>query len=218
VAEDTSPAEEAGTFLIRLGNADRKELERASSTRRRGRLREEGWRRLSQAWVSTSRKAQLCQQARAIVQGNAAQIQGEDRKFAIWAAHGVIVAMLAGRSAKRTDLRVLCQPFASCFGKRRFQRLGRTPTARRTQERRSPMAAVMCAAAVTTSATAGGRARQLSRWVGRATSSTSRPRDRGGQRCHLTARTVAEDVPHIAGNYVTGAATSMTSSPETTTG
>src|ERR1700676_4555634 len=43
----------------------------------------------------------------------------------------------------------------SCFGKRRFQRLGRTPTARRTHECPAHMAAVMCAAAVTTSATAG---------------------------------------------------------------
>ena len=57
-------------------------------------------------------KAQLCQQARAIVQGNAVQIQGEDRKFALWAARGVIVGLLAGGSAKRTDLRLLCKPFA----------------------------------------------------------------------------------------------------------
>jgi hypothetical protein len=57
-------------------------------------------------------KAQLCQQARAIVQGKAAQIQREDRKFAIWAAHGVIVGLLAGGNAKRTDLRLLCKPFA----------------------------------------------------------------------------------------------------------
>jgi hypothetical protein len=116
VAEDTSPAEEAGTFLIRLGNADRKELERASSAVRSD---QQAWEaaggRVAQIVASLGldeQKAQLCQQARAIVQGNAAQIQGEDRKFAIWAAHGVIVAVLAGGSAKRTDLRVLCKPFA----------------------------------------------------------------------------------------------------------
>ncbi len=116
MAEDTSPAEEAGRFLIRLGNADRTELERASSAVRSD---QEAWEaaggRAAQIVASLGleeQKSQLCQQARAIVQGNAAQIQGEDRKFAIWAAHGVIVAVLAGGSAKRTDLRVLCTPFA----------------------------------------------------------------------------------------------------------
>ena len=116
MAEDTSPAEEAGTFLIRLGNADRKELERASSAVRSD---QKAWEaaggRAAQIVASLGleeQKTQLCQQARAIVQGNAAQIQGEDRKFAIWAAHGVIVAVLAGGSAKRTDLRLLCKPFA----------------------------------------------------------------------------------------------------------
>jgi hypothetical protein len=116
VAEDASPAEEVGTFLIRLGNADRKELEHASSAVRSD---QKAWEaaggRVAQIVASLGldeQKAQLCQQARAIVQGNAAQIQGEDRKFAIWAAHGVIVAVLAGGSAKRTDLRVLCKPFA----------------------------------------------------------------------------------------------------------
>ena len=116
MAEDTSPAEEAGTFLIRLGNADRKELERASSAVRSD---QEAWEaaggRVAQIVASMGldeQKAQLCQQARAIVHGKAAQIQGEDRKFAIWAAHGVIVAVLAGGSAERTDLRVLCKPFA----------------------------------------------------------------------------------------------------------
>jgi hypothetical protein len=57
-------------------------------------------------------KAQLCQQARTIVHGKAAQIQGEDLQFALWAAQGVIVAVLAGDSAKTADLRVLCKPFA----------------------------------------------------------------------------------------------------------
>jgi hypothetical protein len=57
-------------------------------------------------------KAQLCQQARAIVHGKAAQIQREDLQFALWAAQGVIVGLLAGGSAKRTDLRLLCKPFA----------------------------------------------------------------------------------------------------------
>jgi hypothetical protein len=116
VAEHTSPAEEVGTFLIGLDNADRKELERASSAVRSD---QEAWKaaggRVAQIVASLGldeQKAQLCQQARAIVQGNAAQIQGEDRKFALWAAHGVIVAVLAGRSAKRTDLRLLCKPFA----------------------------------------------------------------------------------------------------------
>jgi hypothetical protein len=104
VAEDTSPAEEVGTFLIRLGNADREELERASSAVRSD---QEAWEaaggRVAQIVASLGldeQKAQFWQQARAIVQGNAAQIQGEDRKFAIWAAHGVIVAVLAGGSAK----------------------------------------------------------------------------------------------------------------------
>ena len=57
-------------------------------------------------------KAQLCQQARAIVRGKAAQIQPEDLQFAHWAAQGVIVGLLAGGSAKTTDLRLLCKPFA----------------------------------------------------------------------------------------------------------
>jgi hypothetical protein len=57
-------------------------------------------------------KAQLWQQARAIVHGKAAQIQREDLQFALWAAQGVIVGLLAGGSAKRTDLRLLCKPFA----------------------------------------------------------------------------------------------------------
>ena len=47
-----------------------------------------------------------------IVEGKAAQIQGQDRKFAIWAAPGVIVSLLAdGGSADRTDLGVLFKPF-----------------------------------------------------------------------------------------------------------
>ena len=116
MAEHTTPAEEAGTFLIRLGNADRNELERASSAVRSD---QEAWEaaggRVAHIVASLGldeQKVQLCQQARAIVQGNAVQIQGEDRKFAIWAAHGVIVGLLAGDSAEKTDLRLLCKPFA----------------------------------------------------------------------------------------------------------
>lgn len=116
MAEDTSPAEEAGTFLIRLGNVDRKELERASwAVRSDQQAWEAAGGRVAQIVARLGlgeQKAQLCRQARAIVQGNAAQIQGKDRKFAIWAAHGVIVAVLAGGSAERADLRVLCKPFA----------------------------------------------------------------------------------------------------------
>lgn len=69
------------------------------------------------------------------------------------------------------------------------------------------MAAVMCAAAVTTSATTGGRARQLSRRVG-ARSRHPRRHARVTEAANaatLTAGTVAVDVPHIAGNYVTSA-------------
>ena len=82
------------------------------------------------------------------------------------------------------------------------------------------MAAVMCAAAVTTSATAGGRARQLSRRVGARSCDILdvTPVTEAANAATLTAGTVAVDVPHIAGNYVTDAGTSMTSCPETTTG
>jgi hypothetical protein len=116
VAEHTSPAMEVGTFLIRLGNADRKELERASSAVRSDLS---AWKaaggRVAKIVASMGlheQKAQLCQQAGAIVQGKAAQIQREDRQFVLWAAQGVIVGLLAGGSATRTDLRVLCKPFA----------------------------------------------------------------------------------------------------------
>jgi hypothetical protein len=69
------------------------------------------------------------------------------------------------------------------------------------------MAAVMCAAVVTTSAAADGRARQLSRRVGAQScdTSTSRPRDRGGQCCHFHRRDGRRGRSHIAGNYLTGA-------------
>ena len=61
-------------------------------------------------------KAQFCERARVIVEGKAVQIQGEDRKFAIWAARGVIVSLLAdGGSAERTDLGVLFKPFDQWF-------------------------------------------------------------------------------------------------------
>lgn len=93
MAEHTSPATEVGTFLIRLGNADRKELERASSAVRSD---QPAWKaaggRVAQIVASMGldeQKAQLCQQARAIVHGKAAQIQREDLQFALWAAQGV---------------------------------------------------------------------------------------------------------------------------------
>ena len=116
MAEDTSPATEVGTFLIRLGNADRKELERASSAVRSD---QSAWEaaggRVAEIVASMGldeQKAQLCQQAAAIFEGKAAQIQPEDRQYALWAAQGVIVGLLADDSAKRTDLRLLCKPFA----------------------------------------------------------------------------------------------------------
>ena len=120
MAEDTSPATEVGTFLIRLGNADRKELERASSAVRSD---QEAWeaagKRVTQIVASLGRdeqKAQFCERARVIVEGKAVQIQGEDRKFAIWAARGVIVSLLADDgSAERTDLGVLFKPFDQWF-------------------------------------------------------------------------------------------------------
>jgi len=115
VAEHTSPATEVGTFLIRLGNADRKELERASSAVRSD---QSAWKaaggRVAQIVASMGldeQKAQLCQRASAIFAGKAAQIQYEDRQYALWAAHGVIVGLLAGDCATRTDLRVLKMPF-----------------------------------------------------------------------------------------------------------
>jgi hypothetical protein len=116
VAEDTSPAEEVEAFLSRFGNADRKELKRASSAVRSD---QEAWEaaggRVAEIVTSLGldeQKAQLCQQAAAIFEGKAAQIQPEDRQYALWAAQGVIVAVLAGGSAKRTDLRLLRNPFA----------------------------------------------------------------------------------------------------------
>jgi hypothetical protein len=116
VAEDTSPATEAGTFLSLLGKADRKELERASSAVRSDQPAWEaaGGRvaRIVASLGLDEQKAQLCQQASAIVRGKAAQIQPEDRQYALWAAHGVIVGMLADDSAKRTDLHLLFKPFA----------------------------------------------------------------------------------------------------------
>jgi hypothetical protein len=116
VAEHTSPPTEVGTFLIRLGNADRKELERASSAVRSDqRAWEAAGERVAQIVASMGldeQKAQLFQQATVIVHGKAAQIQLEDRRFALWAAQGVIVGLLAGGSAERTDLRLLCKPFA----------------------------------------------------------------------------------------------------------
>ena len=116
MAEHASPVTEVGTFLIRLGNADRKELEHASSAVRSD---QRAWKaaggRVAQIVASMGldeQKAQLCQQATVIVHGKAAQIQREDLQFALWAAQGAIVGLLAGGSAKRTDLRLLCKPFA----------------------------------------------------------------------------------------------------------
>ena len=117
MAEHTSPATEVGTFLIRLGEADRKDFERASSAVR---SEESAWRaaggRVAQIVARMGldeQKAQLCQQARAIVHEKEAQFPGEDLQFALWAAQGVIVGLLAGGSAaKPTDLRLLFKPFA----------------------------------------------------------------------------------------------------------
>jgi len=116
VPEDTSPATEVEAFLSRFGNADRKELGRASSAVRSD---QEAWEaaggRVAEIVASMGldeQKAQLCQQAAAIFEGKAAQIQPEDRQYALWAAQGVIVGLLAGGSARRTDLGLLCKPFA----------------------------------------------------------------------------------------------------------
>ena len=120
MAEDTPPATEVGTFLSRLGNADQEELERASSAVRSDRSAwEAAGGRVAQIVASLGldeQKAQFCERARVVVEGKAAQIQGEDRKFAIWAARGVIVSLLAdGGSAERTDLGVLFKPFDQWF-------------------------------------------------------------------------------------------------------
>jgi len=116
VAEDTSPATEVEAFLSLLGNADREELERASSAVRSDRSAwEAAGKSVAQIVADLGldeQKAQFCERARVIVEGKAVQIQGEDRKLAIWAARGLIVGLLAdGGSAKRTDLGVLFKPF-----------------------------------------------------------------------------------------------------------
>jgi hypothetical protein len=120
VAEDTPPATEVEAFLSRLGNADQEELERASSAVRSDRSAwEAAGGRVAQIVASLGldeQKAQFCERARVIVEGKAVQIQGEDRKIAIWAARGVIVSLLAdGGSAERTDLGVLFKPFDQWF-------------------------------------------------------------------------------------------------------
>jgi hypothetical protein len=120
VAEDTPPATEVEAFLSRLGTADQEELERASSAVRSDRSAwEAAGGRVAQIVASLGldeQKAQFCERARVIVEGKAVQIQGEDRKFAIWAARGVIVSLLAdGGSAERTDLGVLFKPFDQWF-------------------------------------------------------------------------------------------------------
>ena len=116
MAEDTSPETEVEAFLSRFGNADRKELERASSAVRSN---QPAWEaaggRVAEIVASLGldgQKAQFCQQAAAIFEGKAAQIQPEDRQYVLWAAQGVIVGLLADDSAKGTDLRLLCKPFA----------------------------------------------------------------------------------------------------------
>ena len=116
MAGHASPAMEVGTFLIRLGNADRKELERASSAVRSD---QSAWKaaggrvaKIVATMGLDEQKAQLWQQAREIVRGKEALIQGEDLQYALWAAQGVIVGLLAGGGANRTDLRLLCKPFA----------------------------------------------------------------------------------------------------------
>jgi hypothetical protein len=120
VAEDTPPATEVEAFLSRLGDADQEELERASSAVRSDRSAwEAAGGRVAQIVASLGldeQKAQFCERARVIVEGKAVQIQGEDRKIAIWAARGVIVSLLAdGGSAERTDLGVLFKPFDQWF-------------------------------------------------------------------------------------------------------
>lgn len=121
MAEDTFPATEAEAFLSRFGNADPKELERASSAVQSDHSAwEAAGGRVAQVVARMGldeQKAQLCRQAAAIFKGKAAQIQPEDRQYALWAAQGVIVGLLADGSAKktdlrRTDLRLPFQPFA----------------------------------------------------------------------------------------------------------
>ena len=116
MAGHASPAMEVGTFLIRLGNADRKELERAGSAVRSD---QSAWQaaggrvaKIVATMGLDEQKARLCQQAREIVRGKEALIKGEDLQYALWAAQGVIVGLLAGGGANRTDLRLLCKPFA----------------------------------------------------------------------------------------------------------
>ena len=116
MAEDTPPATEVEAFLSRLGNADQEELERASSAVRSDRSAwEAAGGKVAQIVAGLGldeQKAQFCQQAAAIFEGKAAQIQPKDRQYALWAAQGVIVGLLAGGSARRTDLGLLCKPFA----------------------------------------------------------------------------------------------------------
>ncbi len=93
MAEDTSPATEIDTFLTDFGNADGKELERASSAVRSD---QRAWMaaggRVAEIVASLGldeQKAQLCEQAAAIFEGKAAQIQPEDRQYALWAAQNL---------------------------------------------------------------------------------------------------------------------------------
>jgi hypothetical protein len=116
VAEYASPAEEAEAFLVRLRDAGRKEFECASwAVRSYQPAWEAAGGRAAEIVASKGldgQKVRLCRQAAAIFAGKAAQIQPGDRQFALWAAQGVIVGLLAGGSATRADLRLLCRPFA----------------------------------------------------------------------------------------------------------
>ena len=120
MAEGTSPATEVEAFLSRLDNADRQELERASSAVRSDKF---AWNaaenRVAQVVARLGldeQKAQLWQRAAEIVHGKEAQMHHGDPQGVLWAAQGVIVGLLADGSAKRADLRrtdlgVLFKPF-----------------------------------------------------------------------------------------------------------
>ena len=90
MAEHTPPATEVEAFLSRLGDADQEELERASLAVRSDRSAwEAAGGRVAEIVASLGldeQKAQLCQKAAAIFEGKAAQIQPEDRQYALWAA------------------------------------------------------------------------------------------------------------------------------------
>ena len=115
MAEDTSPATKVEAFLRSFGNADQQDLERASSAVRKDQSAwEAAGRRVGEIVAVMGlgdQKRDFCRKAAGIFEGKAAQIQPGDRQYALWAAQGVIVGLLAGDSAKSTDLRVLKMPF-----------------------------------------------------------------------------------------------------------